>query len=110
MKTFALADLLSAQRAGSTPYLEFLREASLSAGLYVLPISAIDRQSPHTEDEIYVVLAGTALFTAGDQTRPVQRGDTLFVAAGVPHRFHDVTDELHLVVVFAPPEGSVAPR
>jgi quercetin dioxygenase-like cupin family protein len=55
-------------------------------------------------------MSGTALFTAADQTRPVQRGDTLFVAAHVPHRFHDITDELRVIVVFAPPEGSGADR
>ena len=46
----------------------------------MLPAGGVDGQKPHIEDEVYVVLSGTALFTAGDQTRPVQRGDTLFVA------------------------------
>jgi len=82
----------------------------MSVGVYVLPAGGVDRQKPHTEDEVYVVLSGTALFTAGDQTRPIQRGDTLFVAAGVDHRFHDISDDLHVIVVFAPPEGSGGDR
>jgi mannose-6-phosphate isomerase-like protein (cupin superfamily) len=106
VRAFAIADLVASGAAVGRTYLEFVREESMSVGAYVLPAGAIDRQKPHTEDEVYVVLSGTALFTAGDQTRPVQRGDTLFVAAGVPHRFHDITDELRLIVVFAPPEGS----
>ena len=77
----------------------------MSAGLYVLPAGAVDGQSPHNEDEIYVVLAGGARFTAGDETRDVAPGDVIFVAAGVPHRFHDITEELRLIVVFAPPES-----
>ena len=80
----------------------------MSIGLYVLPAGATDGQSPHTEDEAYVVLAGRSRFTAGEETRDVAAGDTIFVPAGVPHRFHDITDELRLVVVFAPPEGSLA--
>ncbi len=106
MSSFALAELLRRQAASGRPYLEFLREASMSLGLYVLPADAMDGQSPHTEDEAYVVLAGFGRFTAGDETRDVRAGDVLFVAAGVPHRFHDIEDELHLLVAFALPEGS----
>ena len=108
MKAYAIADLLAAGGGAERPYLEFVREESMSVGVYVLPAGAVDGQQLHTEDEVYVVLSGTALFTAGDQTRPVQRGDTLFVAAGVAHRFHHITDELRLIVVFAPPEGGAA--
>lgn len=43
---------------------------------------------------------------SGDDVRSVEPGDTIFVAAGVAHRFHDITDELQLIVVFAPPEGT----
>jgi mannose-6-phosphate isomerase-like protein (cupin superfamily) len=103
-----LADLITRRETGGSPYLEFLRSRSLSAGLYVLAAGAVDAQSPHAEDEVYVVLDGRARFTAGDATQTVEAGDTLFVAAGVPHRFHDIEAELRLIVVFAPPEGSSA--
>ena len=105
---FTWAALLEAQQVAARPYLEFLRRPSLSAGLYVLPPGGIDAQRPHAEDEVYIVAAGGALFTAGDQTREVRAGDVLFVAAGVAHRFHDISEELRLIVVFAPPEGSLA--
>ena len=105
---FTWAGLLEAQKAGARAYLEFLRRSSLSAGLYVLPAGGVDAQQPHTEDEVYIVAAGGALFTAGDQTREVRAGDVLFVAAGVAHRFHDISEDLRLIVVFAPPEGSLA--
>jgi quercetin dioxygenase-like cupin family protein len=105
---FTWPALLEAQQVGGRPYLEFLRRPSLSVGLYVLPAGGVDTQQPHTEDEVYVVAAGGALFTAGDQTREVRAGDVLFVAAGVAHRFHDISEELRLIVVFAPPEGSLA--
>ena len=105
---FTWAALLEAQQLAGRPYLEFLRRRSLSVGLYVIPAGGTDAQQPHTEDEVYIVAAGGALFTAGDQTREVRAGDVLFVAAGVPHRFHDISEELRLIVVFAPPEGSLA--
>ena len=106
MDVFALSSLLDRQVASGEPYLEFLRVPDLSLGLYVLEAGAIDRQQPHTEDEAYVVLAGRSQFTAGTDTRDVATGDTIFVAAGVPHRFHDIVETLRLVVVFGPAEGS----
>jgi mannose-6-phosphate isomerase-like protein (cupin superfamily) len=38
--------------------------------------------------------------------RDVVAGDTIYVAAGVPHKFHDITERLELIVVFAPPEST----
>jgi mannose-6-phosphate isomerase-like protein (cupin superfamily) len=78
----------------------------MSVGLYVLAAGGIDNQQPHTEDEIYFVMAGRGIFTAGDTTSTVSKGDTIFVPAGMPHRFHDIEEELRLIVIFAPPEYS----
>ena len=103
-----LADLLADQSARGRAYLEFLRSESLSVGLYVLRTGDVDRQQPHREDEIYVVMSGRSRFTAGDETCEVTAGDTIYVAAGVPHRFHEITDDLQLIVVFAPPETAPA--
>lgn len=100
----SLAELTSEQAAATRPYLEFLRPGSMSVGLYVLEAGAIDGQSPHREDEVYVVLAGRSSFTSGGDTVDVRSGDTIFVPAREEHRFHDITERLELIVVFAPPE------
>ncbi len=105
---FTWARLLELHRSAGRPYVEFIRSGTLSTGLYVLPAGGIDEQQPHTEDEVYVVIAGGSLFTAGEETREIRAGDVLFVAAGVPHHFHDISEELRIIVVFAPPEGSAA--
>ena len=97
-------DLARDQSATDKPYLEFIRSRSMSVGLYVLEAGAVDHQSPHFEDEGYVVLAGRSRFSAGNKTRDVGPGDTIFVPAGVPHQFHDITEQLRVIVVFAPPE------
>jgi mannose-6-phosphate isomerase-like protein (cupin superfamily) len=107
-EAFPVAVALARQVAAGGPWVELLRTADLSIGLYVLAAGAIDRQAPHTEDEAYVVVAGHGRFTAGSRTCDVAPGDTLFVAAGVPHRFHDIVEELRLIVVFGPAEGSRA--
>lgn len=106
MKVGHLQELLDRRAASGESYQEFLREESMSAGLYVLPAGAADGQSPHSEDEVYVVLAGRSQFTSGGRTREVNEGDTIFVPAGEAHRFHEISAELRLIVVFAPPEHS----
>ena len=107
MKTwFGNLTQVDQQRAQSGKlYREFLRVAAMSAGLYVLPAGATDTQRPHHEDEIYYVIRGKARFQAGDEDREVAAGSVLFVAAEVEHHFHDIAEELAVLVFFAPAES-----
>lgn len=86
-------------------YLEFLRVPAMSAGLYVLAAGATDLQKPHHEDEMYYVVRGRGRFRAGDQDCEVSAGSVLFVAAEVEHKFYDITEELAVLVFFAPAES-----
>ena len=88
---------------GPNHWVEHLRVPAMSVGTYSIPVGGLDDQTPHGEDEIYVVTAGRGSFTSGSLTVEVGPGTTLFVGAGEDHRFHDVTEDLALVVVFAPP-------
>jgi mannose-6-phosphate isomerase-like protein (cupin superfamily) len=108
--SFASLPEIEEQRAASgKPYREFLRVPAMSAGLYVLPAGATDRQKPHREDEIYYVVRGRARFQAGaedrEEDREVSAGNVIFVAAEVGHRFYDITEELAVLVFFAPAES-----
>lgn len=78
----------------------------MSVGVYVLAAASEDRQTPHGEDEIYYVVRGRARFRNGEEDVPARPGDILYVPARVPHRFHSIEQELVLLVVFAPAEGS----
>ena len=85
-------------------YREFLRVPAMSAGLYVLPAGETDLQKPHREDEVYYVVRGRARFKAGMEDREVTAGSVIFVAAEVGHRFYEITEELAVLVFFAPAE------
>jgi quercetin dioxygenase-like cupin family protein len=108
MQAFSIDELGDAQRAGGRLYHEFLRRPDLSAGVYVLAAGARDPQQPHAEDELYHVVRGRGRILVGDETRPVAAGDTVFVGAGIVHRFVDIEEELVILVVFGPAEGSRA--
>jgi mannose-6-phosphate isomerase-like protein (cupin superfamily) len=84
-------------------YIDFLASEQLSVGLSVWPVGAVDRQQPHTEDEVYYVIGGRGSIRVAGEDRPVQAGSLVFVAAHVEHRFHDIEEDLRVLVFWAPP-------
>ena len=86
-------------------YAEWVRSQSLSAGVYRIPADGVDDQSPHREDEVYVVTAGAAALEVEGHRIPVGPGTVAFVPRRADHRFVDVTADLEVSVVFAPPES-----
>jgi mannose-6-phosphate isomerase-like protein (cupin superfamily) len=101
---FQLDQLEQQRKQAQKSYLEFLRVSSMSAGVYTLPEGATDPQKPHKEDEMYYVVRGQARMRVGTADRAVGRGSVIFVAAEVEHRFYDITEELVVLVFFAPAE------
>jgi mannose-6-phosphate isomerase-like protein (cupin superfamily) len=106
MDAWELSDLEAAQSASGRLYHEFFSVPDLSGGLYVLEAGTTDPQSPHTEDELYIVMSGTAKVFVGGETRPIVPGSVIFVGTGVEHRFLDIEERLVLLVVFGPAEYS----
>ena len=104
MDAFELDEVLGTLQSSGRLYHEFIRTHDLSVGLYVLGAGATDPQGPHTEDEVYHVVAGRGRISVGDEDREVQAGSVVFVGADVVHRFHDIEEELVVLVVFGPAE------
>ncbi len=104
MRHLDLASLRSSGAGAESSYAEWLRIPAMSSGLYVLDAGADDLQHPHREDEVYVVVSGSAQLTGGGETVVVGTGSVVFVPALEEHRFHDITERLEVVVVFAPAE------
>ncbi|EWG98212.1 DUF427 domain-containing protein [Halomonas sp. BC04] len=88
-------------------FAEVFRHGSLQVEIYK-PDGA-DYQTPHTRDEVYVVISGSGQFINGDTRQPFEAGEVLFVPAGVVHRFEDFTDDFATWVFFYGPEGGEAP-
>ena len=124
MKTFLqIAEQLQQREVSGKSYLEFLRVPSMSAGVYVLPAGGVDLQSPHKEDEVYYVIRGHARMRVGSAghssgsgnekvsehdgvaDQEIEQGSIIFVAANVEHKFYDITEELVVLVFFAPAES-----
>jgi mannose-6-phosphate isomerase-like protein (cupin superfamily) len=64
-----------------------------------------DLQTPHDQDELYVIASGQGTFSVGGQRVPFGPGDVLFAAARVEHRFEDFSEDFATWVVFYGPAG-----
>jgi mannose-6-phosphate isomerase-like protein (cupin superfamily) len=80
-----------------------LKHGSMSLRWYAPPNP--DPQSPHAQDEVYIVARGSGWFVRGGKRVAVEPGDALFVPAGMDHRFVDFSDDFAAWVVFYGPEG-----
>ena len=96
-----LTELLA--QHGDATYREVLRVPALSLGLFAAAPGHDDVQSPHQVDEVYVVVAASAVLELDGVRTPVETGSVAYVPPHVPHRFVDVTEDLRVVVVFASP-------
>lgn len=84
-------------------YVDFLASNRLSVGLAVWPKGKPDNQRPHREDEVYYVISGRGMIRVADEERAVKEGSLVFVATQVPHHFHDIEEDLRVLVFWAPP-------
>lgn len=84
------------------------RHGSLEAEVYA-PVE-VDEQTPHTRDEVYVVISGSGTFVCEAERASFGAGDLLFAPAGAVHRFEDFTHDLAVWVFFYGPEGGEASR
>ena len=87
MEQFDLPSHLAALQSSGQAWREFLRAGSLSLGVYHLKAGQEDRQSPHSEDEVYYIVAGRARLRSGDEVCAVMPGTVLYVGRHESHRF-----------------------
>jgi mannose-6-phosphate isomerase-like protein (cupin superfamily) len=82
------------------------QSAGLEIGVYVLVAPEPDRQQPHEDDEIYIVLEGTGVLDVEGTKTQLREGQAMFVAAGAEHRF-SAYETLSVLVIF---EKARAPK
>jgi quercetin dioxygenase-like cupin family protein len=104
MDRFTIEDLRRVREQSGGLYHEFINAPSMSLGVYELAAGARDPQEPHTEDEVYYIVRGRGRLRVGDEDTAVESGSIVFVAANVEHRFHDVAEDMTILVFFAPAE------
>jgi mannose-6-phosphate isomerase-like protein (cupin superfamily) len=90
-------------RANGPSFVTLLARGSMSVEVY--RPRKVDPQTPHDQDELYVVISGRGRFVQDGVSQPFEPGEMLFVAANVPHRFEDFSDDFATWVIFYGPRG-----
>ena len=85
-----------------------LQRGTLTVKLSI-PRTRRDTQTPHAQDEIYVIVRGRGVFVHGGARDAFGPGDLLFVAAGTEHRFEEFTEDLEVWVIFYGATGGEIP-
>jgi len=107
LDAFDMSEIVGGHGHNGQLYHEFFKASRLSVGFYVLGVGMLDPQIPHTEDEIYYIVSGAGAIEVAGEHRPVSVGSVIYVGAHVDHRFHSITEQLSIIVVFAPPRRSL---
>ena len=103
---------LEAARAAPVPTgrrsAELMRHGTMTLRYYAP--KGEDLQTPHDQDEIYIVQSGTGTVLSGPTECQLERksfghGDAIFVPANNVHRFVDFSEDFAVWVVFWGPTG-----
>ena len=85
----------------------FMQRGTLDVALSLPPSSK--QQTPHAQDEIYVIIRGRGILFHDGEPDPFESGDLLFVAAGIEHRFGEISEDLAVWRVFYGTQGGEVP-
>jgi len=91
-------------------FVSVLRRGTLDAKLSLGQFAPRpNRQTPHAQDEIYVIVRGRGVLFHDGKRDAFEQGDLLFVAAGTEHHFEEFSDDLAVWVVFYGVQGGEIP-
>jgi mannose-6-phosphate isomerase-like protein (cupin superfamily) len=100
-KVFELPGLVARLKKEGGYFLDFLKIRDLEAGIIVLRPGEKDTQEPHSADELYYVIQGSAMMELDKTIKSVNEGSIVFVPAGMQHRFYGNSEDLVVLYVFA---------
>jgi hypothetical protein len=85
-----------------------LRHGTMKLGLYAP--RGQDKQGPHAQDELYIVISGSGWFVKGTERRPCAAQDVIFVEAGIDHHFEEFSEDFATWVIFWGKDGGEMPH
>jgi len=95
------------QQASPLPFVKLMEHGTMSVEYYA-PVK-VDNQTPHRQNELYVIASGSGTFYRDGERLAFTVGDVLFVPAGMEHRFEDFTEDFATWVIFYGVDGGEQP-
>ena len=84
-------------------FVKVMEHSTMSVEIY--RPEKVDLQTPHIQDELYMIISGEGEFLNDGIRNHFNPGDVLFVPAGIEHRFENFTDDFATWVIFYGPKG-----
>lgn len=84
-------------------FVQLLQHGSMKTEYYAP--DTIDHQSPHVQDELYIIISGNGKFIRENKTVEFKPNDVLFVPAGMPHHFESFSKDFATWVIFYGVDG-----
>ena len=103
MKRLNYSDVAARLGETGSDYAEYMENGSMRVGLYRPRQS--DTQTPHKQDELYIVQTGHGYFVCDGERKDFGPGDILFAPAGVEHKFENFSDDFSTWAIFYGPDG-----
>ena len=95
---FSVEDAANALAKSEKKFVQLFEHGTMKLEYY--EPEKLDFQTPHVQDELYVVIGGSGQFVRDAETVSFTAGDVLFVPAGIPHRFKNFSDDFSTWVIF----------
>jgi mannose-6-phosphate isomerase-like protein (cupin superfamily) len=86
------------QQQGGAPFSIMLQHGHMRVEYYAP--RGEDLQTPHLQDELYIICSGSADLERNGETLNCKVHDVLFVPAGMPHRFINISHDFSTWVIF----------
>lgn len=99
-----LAEAVSRVHAEPVPYALLFERGDLAVEFFIP--HGRDVQSPHDQDELYLIQCGAAILRRGEERVTCAAGDVLYVPAGMPHRFESFSNDFRTWVIYVRPHVS----
>jgi mannose-6-phosphate isomerase-like protein (cupin superfamily) len=99
MHAFGVGSAIERLRAAGGGYEVVHESPGVELGVYVLVAPEPDRQQPHADDEVYVVLEGRGTLEIEGEQVDLREGHAAFVPAGANHQFVGY-EQLSVLVIF----------
>jgi mannose-6-phosphate isomerase-like protein (cupin superfamily) len=96
---FDIAGVAERLASGNGGYEIVHQSPGVELGVYVLVAPEPDRQQPHADDEVYVVLEGRGVLDVEGKRIELREGHAVFVPAGAIHQFVGY-EQLIVLVMF----------
>ncbi|AYL94994.1 cupin domain-containing protein [Mucilaginibacter celer] len=103
MKSSVIKALQNLSDKETELFVKVIEHGSMSVEIYK-PIN-IDPQTPHDQDELYVIINGSGDFILNDSRISFQQGDVILVPANAEHRFENFTEDFATWAIFYGPKG-----